>query len=152
VISERATGYGHFGNEGNLKATVSLRHWLTASQTTTRTALRFVPFLVATLVITSTSTRELLYGLSIFGRVTNGHFSISPRPALGPTQPPHPISNGYRGLFPWGVKRQGREADHSSSTSAETKTTWIYTSTLQYTFMEQGQLDLTLHISRLHLG
>jgi hypothetical protein len=34
VISERATGYGHFGNEGNLKVTGSPRHQLTASKTT----------------------------------------------------------------------------------------------------------------------
>jgi hypothetical protein len=36
--------------------------------------------------------------------------------------------------FP-GVKRQGREADHSPPTSAEVKKKWIYTSTLLYVFM-----------------
>jgi hypothetical protein len=35
-----------------------------------------------------------------------------------------------------GVKRQGREADHSPPTSAEVKEMWIYTSTPPYTFME----------------
>jgi hypothetical protein len=49
-----------------------------------------------------------------------------------------------------GVKWQGREADHSSPTSAEVKKIWIYTSTPPYAFMtlrlisyEQGQLYLT---------
>jgi hypothetical protein len=34
-----------------------------------------------------------------------------------------------------GVKRPGREADHSPPTSAEVKKTWIYTSTPPYVFM-----------------
>jgi hypothetical protein len=34
-----------------------------------------------------------------------------------------------------GVKRPGREADHSHPTSAEVKKMWIYTSTPPYTFM-----------------
>jgi hypothetical protein len=38
------------------------------------------------------------------------------------------------GSFP-GVKRQGREADHSLPTSAEIKKMWIYTSTPPYVFM-----------------
>jgi hypothetical protein len=38
--------------------------------------------------------------------------------------PPSLLSNGYRG-----VKRQGREADHSPTTSAEVKKMWIYIST-----------------------
>jgi hypothetical protein len=33
------------------------------------------------------------------------------------------------------VKRPGREADHSSPTSAEVKKMWIYTSTPPYAFM-----------------
>jgi hypothetical protein len=48
---------------------------------------------------------------------------------------PSLLSNGYRGLFPRGVQRLGREADHSSPTSAEVKKTWIYTSTTPYVFM-----------------
>jgi hypothetical protein len=36
--------------------------------------------------------------------------------------------------FP-GVKRPGREADHSPPTSAEVKKMWIYTSTPPYAFM-----------------
>jgi hypothetical protein len=45
---------------------------------------------------------------------------------------PRLLCNGYRGALSWGVKRAGREADHSSPTSAEVKKTWIYTSTRLY--------------------
>jgi hypothetical protein len=53
--------------------------------------------------------------------------STSFRPVLGPTQPP----------IQWvpGVERSGREADHSPTTSAEVRNTWIYTSTLLYVFV-----------------
>jgi hypothetical protein len=48
----------------------------------------------------------------------------------------HPISYkmGTGGSFP-GVKRQGREADHSPPTNVEVNKMWIYTSTLPYVFM-----------------
>jgi hypothetical protein len=48
----------------------------------------------------------------------------------------HPTSYkmGTGGSFP-GVKRQGREVDHSPPTSAEVKKMWIYTSTPLYVFM-----------------
>jgi hypothetical protein len=48
----------------------------------------------------------------------------------------HPASYpmGTGDSFP-GVKRQGREADHSPLTSAEVKKMWIYTSTPPYVFM-----------------
>jgi hypothetical protein len=49
--------------------------------------------------------------------------------------PPSLLSNGCRGSFPRGVKRMGREADHSPPTSAEVKNTRIYTSTPPYVFM-----------------
>jgi hypothetical protein len=39
------------------------------------------------------------------------------------------------GGFSPGVKGQGREADHSSSTNTEVKKLWIYTSTPPYIFM-----------------
>jgi hypothetical protein len=39
------------------------------------------------------------------------------------------LPNGYWGLFPRGVKRPGREADHSPPTSADVKKMWGYTST-----------------------
>jgi hypothetical protein len=45
---------------------------------------------------------------------------------------PYPMSTS--GSSP-GVKRQGREANHSLPTIAEIKETWIYTSTLPYAFM-----------------
>jgi hypothetical protein len=35
--------------------------------------------------------------------------------------PPTPLSNGYRGLFPWAIKRQGYVADHSPPSSTEVK-------------------------------
>jgi hypothetical protein len=67
-------------------------------------------------------------GSSSPGRVKNFLFSTFFRPALGPTQ-------WVLGtLFP-GVKREGREADHSSSVSAEVKKIWIYTSTPTYAFV-----------------
>lgn len=37
--------------------------------------------------------------------------------------------SGYRELFQLGLKRLGREVDHSSSCSAEFKITWNYIST-----------------------
>jgi hypothetical protein len=39
------------------------------------------------------------------------------------------------GGFSLGVKRQGREADHSPPTSAEVKKMYNYTSTPPYAFM-----------------
>jgi hypothetical protein len=53
------------------------------------------------------------------------------RPALGPTQPP---IQGTRSLS-LGVKRPGREADHSPPFSALFRNAWSYTSTPQYAFM-----------------
>jgi hypothetical protein len=44
------------------------------------------------------------------------------------------FSYGYWG-FSLEVKRPGREADHSSPTSAEITKTWVYTSTPPYAFM-----------------
>jgi hypothetical protein len=48
--------------------------------------------------------------------------------------PPSLYPVGTGALSP-GLKRQGREADHSPSTSADVNKTWIYTSTLPYVFM-----------------
>jgi len=52
-----------------------------------------------------------------------GNFLVTTasRTALGPSQPP---IEWVPGLFPWGVKRQGREADHSPASSAEVKNAW----------------------------
>jgi hypothetical protein len=65
-------------------------------------------------------------------RVKNFFFYMLSRPALGSTQPPiHWV--------PWalspGVKRQGRQADHSPPTSAEFRKILIYASTPRYAFM-----------------
>jgi hypothetical protein len=68
------------------------------------------------------------------GRVKNFHFSMSSRPALGPTQPPFPWVLGA--LSP-GLKQPRCEAGHSPPTSAEVKKTWVYTSTPPYVFMAQ---------------
>jgi hypothetical protein len=62
------------------------------------------------------------------GRVNNFHFSISS--GVHPTS----YTMGTGGFFS-GVKRQGREADHSPPTSAEVKKICIYTSTPPYIFM-----------------
>jgi hypothetical protein len=52
------------------------------------------------------------------GRVKNFLFSKSSRPALGSTQPP---IQWVPGVLSPGVKRPGREADHSHPASAEVK-------------------------------
>jgi hypothetical protein len=59
-------------------------------------------------------------------------FSTSSRPPSGATQPPIQWVPGALSL---GVKRLGREADHSLPASAEVKKMWIYTSTPPYSFM-----------------
>jgi hypothetical protein len=58
-------------------------------------------------------------------------FTTASRTALGPTQPP---IQWVPGAFSLGVKRPGREADHSPLSSAEVKNAWSYTSTPQYVF------------------
>jgi hypothetical protein len=64
-------------------------------------------------------------GLGIF------FFTTASRTALEPTQPP---IQWEPGAFP-GIKRPGREADHSPPSNAEVKNAWSYTSTPQYVFM-----------------
>jgi hypothetical protein len=66
------------------------------------------------------------------GRVKNFLFSTSSRRALGFIQPRIQLVPGD---LSQGVKRPGREADHSSPASAKVKKMWIYTSTLPYAFM-----------------
>jgi hypothetical protein len=58
-------------------------------------------------------------GLGIF-------FTTASRTALGPTQTPIQWVPGALSL---GVKRPGRKADHSPTSSAEVKNAWGYTST-----------------------
>jgi hypothetical protein len=66
------------------------------------------------------------------GSIKNFLFSMSSRPALGPTQPP---VQWIPGAVSSGVKQPGREADHSPATSARVKKIWIYTSIPPYSFM-----------------
>jgi hypothetical protein len=66
------------------------------------------------------------------GVMKNFLFSTSSRPALVPTQPP---IEWVRGALSPEIKRQGREADHLSPTSAEVKKMWIYTSIPPYALM-----------------
>jgi hypothetical protein len=63
-----------------------------------------------------------------------GNFSLRHRVqnVSGAHLAPYPM--GTRGSFP-GVKRPGREADHSHPSSAEVKNAWSYTSIPQYVFM-----------------
>jgi hypothetical protein len=56
-------------------------------------------------------------------RIKHSLFTPSSRPALGSTQLPIQWIPGY---FSPGVKRPGRETDHSSLASAEVKKVWIY--------------------------
>jgi hypothetical protein len=69
---------------------------------------------------------ESRQGLGIF------LFTIASKPALGPTQPP---IQWVPGDLSQGVKRLGREADHTSPSIAEVKNAWSYTSTPLYTSM-----------------
>jgi hypothetical protein len=73
-------------------------------------------------------------GVKSPGRVKNFLFYTSSTLAVGPTE--LPIQWVSRALSP-GVKRPGREPDHSPPTNAKIKKTWIYTSTPSYVFMEQ---------------
>jgi hypothetical protein len=66
------------------------------------------------------------------GRVKNFLFSMSSTPALGPTQPP---IQWVPGVLSPGVKRPGREANHSPPTSAEVKKMRIYTFSPPYAFV-----------------
>jgi hypothetical protein len=66
------------------------------------------------------------------GRVKNFFLSTSSRPVLGHTQPP---SQCIPGALSLGVKRPGRESDHSPPPSVEINKTWIYTSGSPFAFM-----------------
>jgi hypothetical protein len=79
-------------------------------------------------------------------------FTTASRTALGPTQPPIQWVSGALSL---GVKRPGREADHSPPSSTEVKNAWNYISTPQYAFMawcsvkKEAQGHLYLYLYRL---
>jgi hypothetical protein len=69
---------------------------------------------------------RLRAGRSGFDSRGGGLFTTVSRTALGPTQPP---IHWVPGALSLGVKRPGRDADHSPPSSAEVKNTWSYTST-----------------------
>jgi hypothetical protein len=58
------------------------------------------------------------------------HYCVQNGSGAHPTS--YPMGTGALSL---GVKRLGREADHSPPSSAEVKNAWSYTSTPQYVFM-----------------
>jgi hypothetical protein len=60
------------------------------------------------------------------------HNATASRRALGSTQPPIQWVPEALSL---GVKRPGREADHSPPASTKVKKMWVYTSTAPYAFM-----------------
>jgi len=64
------------------------------------------------------------------------HVTFIPRAQTGSGAHPASYPMGTRGLS-LGVKRPGRESDHSSPSSAEAKIAWSYTSTPQYAFSAQ---------------
>jgi hypothetical protein len=64
--------------------------------------------------------------ISSLSRVKNFPFSMLSKSALGPTQPSIQLISG---ALAQGVKRPGRDADHSLPTSAEVKKTRVYTTT-----------------------
>jgi hypothetical protein len=68
------------------------------------------------------------------GRELGKKFSLLHIVQIGSGVHPTSYELGTEGSFP-GVKRQGREADHSPPTSAEVKKMWIYTSTHPCAFM-----------------
>jgi len=72
------------------------------------------------------------------------------KPAPGPTQPP---IQRLPGAITPRVKQPGREADHSSLSSAEVKNVWSYTSTPQYVFTASCSVkhrdNLTLYLFRI---
>jgi hypothetical protein len=59
-------------------------------------------------------------------------FATASRPTLGPT---HPSIQWVLGALSPGVKRPGREADHSPHSSAEVQNAWSHTSTHPYVFV-----------------
>jgi hypothetical protein len=71
---------------------------------------------------------------------------MSSRPVLKATQPP---IQWVPSTLSSGVKRPGREADHSPPASVEVKKTWLYTSTPPYVFMTLP--DNVLRMRRLSL-
>jgi hypothetical protein len=64
-----------------------------------------------------------------FINVRAGNFSLHHRVQTGSGDHPSSYPMGTGGLFRWGLKRPGHEADHSPPSSAEVKNAWRYIST-----------------------
>jgi hypothetical protein len=60
----------------------------------------------------------MTYSYLLPGGGKNVHFTMSSRPSLGPIHPPN---QRILGVLSPGVKRPGREANHSPPTSTEVK-------------------------------
>jgi hypothetical protein len=75
---------------------------------------------------------DRMIGVRFPARAGNFLFDTMSRSPLGPTQPPIQYLSGALSV---GVKRPGREADHSLSSSDRSKNERRYTSTPQYVFM-----------------
>jgi hypothetical protein len=58
-------------------------------------------------------------------------------------RPPNFLSNGYRGLFPRGVKWPGREADPSPPASAEVKKMWRMSSSGMWRCVDLASTDVS---------
>jgi hypothetical protein len=67
-----------------------------------------------------------LDGLGFESRLGQIFFS-SPKCPEGLLRPSSLLSNGYRGSFP-GLKRSGRNVDHSHPSNAEVRNEWRYMS------------------------
>jgi hypothetical protein len=59
-------------------------------------------------------------------------FTTASRPALVPTHPPF---QWVPAVLSSGIKRQGRESDHSPPSSAKVKNSWSYTFSPSYVFV-----------------
>jgi hypothetical protein len=77
-------------------------------------------------IVTDYGLEDWMIGVRIPAGAENFLFDTVSRPALGPTQPP--IQWVQVALF-LGIKRPGREADHSPPSSAEVNECVEYTST-----------------------
>jgi hypothetical protein len=95
-------------------------------------------------------------GFRVLVRAGNFFFTTVSRPVLGPTQPPVQWASGSLSL---GLKRPGREADHSPPSVAEVNKRGAVHPLPQYVFMAwcsvkaKGQLYLYLGFdSRRGLG
>jgi hypothetical protein len=67
------------------------------------------------------------------------------KPTLEPAQ--HPV-NGHQVYFP-GLKRPGREVDHSVPSSAKVKNDWSYTCTARYMFIGCDSSGTLISIGRM---